>query len=262
MSSQKAMINTLMFYHWDNSLFENFVLPAGMNYSLVVDTILLQTSDFPLIITDFNTLKYAIEIWSERRVFIWAKLLATREFEYNPIENYDRTETSTNTLNRRGYGTVKGDGGINETTNVKIKNGEITHEIRGSYNDQNSGNDVNTEGVSAFNDIGFSDHEQSTLTHGLKTTRTYTNYAEVESYGLPDDISNPTESETIRNKNLSGERTDNYFDDTTTINSRIHGNIGVTTTQQMIQQERDIVQFDVINYIVEDYKKEFCILVY
>ena len=45
--------------------------------------------------------------------------------------------------------------------------------------------------------------------------------------------------------------------------SRIHGNIGVTTSQQMAQQELDIApQLNVVNYIVNAFKQRFCLLVY
>lgn len=40
------------------------------------------------------------------------------------------------------------------------------------------------------------------------------------------------------------------------------GNIGVTTTQQMIREEREIDQFDLTSEIVRSFKKRFCILVY
>lgn len=43
---------------------------------------------------------------------------------------------------------------------------------------------------------------------------------------------------------------------------RAHGNIGVTTTQQMIEQERNIVKFNIYDYIVDSFKNRFCILVY
>ena len=41
-----------------------------------------------------------------------------------------------------------------------------------------------------------------------------------------------------------------------------HGNIGVTTTQQMIQEERDIADFDLYKIIIEEFKNRFCIMVY
>lgn len=43
---------------------------------------------------------------------------------------------------------------------------------------------------------------------------------------------------------------------------RAYGNIGVTTTQQMIQQERDISMFDMEQLIIDEFKKNFCILIY
>ena len=43
---------------------------------------------------------------------------------------------------------------------------------------------------------------------------------------------------------------------------RAYGNIGVTTTQQMIEEERRIVQFNIIDYIIESFKRCFCLLIY
>lgn len=40
------------------------------------------------------------------------------------------------------------------------------------------------------------------------------------------------------------------------------GNIGVTTTQQMIKEEREIAEFNIYTYIADDYKNRFCLLVY
>lgn len=40
------------------------------------------------------------------------------------------------------------------------------------------------------------------------------------------------------------------------------GNIGVTTTQEMIRQERDVAEFNIYAYIADSFKKRFCILIY
>ena len=47
-----------------------------------------------------------------------------------------------------------------------------------------------------------------------------------------------------------------------TYNSRVHGNIGVTTTQQMIEQERRSVEFCMTEYIINDFVDRFCVGVY
>ena len=42
----------------------------------------------------------------------------------------------------------------------------------------------------------------------------------------------------------------------------IHGNIGVTTSQQMLQSELDVAKNLVADVIVDDFKNKFCIVVY
>ena len=45
--------------------------------------------------------------------------------------------------------------------------------------------------------------------------------------------------------------------------SRIHGNIGVTTSQQMLESELDLVpRLNFYKYLAEEFKRRFCILVY
>lgn len=44
---------------------------------------------------------------------------------------------------------------------------------------------------------------------------------------------------------------------------RTHGNIGVTTSQQMLEQELDVApKLNVYNYIIDSFRKRFCLLVY
>lgn len=40
------------------------------------------------------------------------------------------------------------------------------------------------------------------------------------------------------------------------------GNIGVTATQDLIQKQREVVQFNIYDFIAESFKKEFCLMVY
>lgn len=44
--------------------------------------------------------------------------------------------------------------------------------------------------------------------------------------------------------------------------ARLFGNIGVTTTQEMIQSERKVVSFDIADVVVREFKQNFCIVVY
>lgn len=44
--------------------------------------------------------------------------------------------------------------------------------------------------------------------------------------------------------------------------ARMHGNIGITTNQEMLEAERELVQFNMIDYITKSFQKEFCVMVY
>ena len=51
--------------------------------------------------------------------------------------------------------------------------------------------------------------------------------------------------------------------DAGTRTSRIHGNIGVTTSQQMLESELDLIpRLNFYRYLAEEFKRRFCILVY
>lgn len=50
--------------------------------------------------------------------------------------------------------------------------------------------------------------------------------------------------------------------DTGTIIRTEQGNIGVTSTQELIQRERDVVQFDIYKFIADEFRMRFCIGVY
>lgn len=44
--------------------------------------------------------------------------------------------------------------------------------------------------------------------------------------------------------------------------ARIWGNIGVTTTQQMIDEQRRIVKFNIMDYIIDSFIRQFCLTIY
>lgn len=50
--------------------------------------------------------------------------------------------------------------------------------------------------------------------------------------------------------------------ETATHTARLHGNIGVTTNQQMLEAERELVKFNMVDFITKSFQKEFCVMVY
>lgn len=156
--------------------------------------------------------------------------------EYNPIENYDRIEDSS----------------------TDLKHGEI-HTIVDSGNYSNnktdtaSGTDTTTEifkNTTEEYESGMND--SNTFTPDKKTTN------ESKVNGNTTDLLHGEKHTIVDSGNNSNNKTDTASGtDNTTISSRTHGNIGVTTSQQMLQSEIDLrfkMQIeDYIRFIIDKF---------
>lgn len=139
----------------------------------------------------------------------WAKLWDTLSIEYNPLENYNMTENETPA----------------ETTET-ITPAEITETITpAETTTESKPAKLTTENdVSAFNSSGYSDNEKTTTTGDVNDKGT-------ESINVDTAGTNKTEVDTAGT---------NVF---TVQNGREltrSGNIGVTTSQQMLQSEIEL----------------------
>ncbi len=186
------------------------------------------------------------------------------QMEYNPIENYDRQEERTTTPNltdidtknglenvhRHGFDSKQTGSKTDETTgDVSIRTGDITTN-RGYGKTQ-------TTSINGYNQDGFSPSEK--LEDGGRDTDT-------ETYNNLKDSTNVATTSTFNdltnNVDMNEDRTYTNIQNTHTQTgntkevSRIHGNIGVTTSQQMIQSELELRQqniiFDYIKLFIDD----------
>lgn len=72
----------------------------------------------------------------------------------------------------------------------------------------------------------------------------------------------PNTQQVIDTDDTTNGKTNNTRTDTGTLTREESGNIGVTMTQEMIQRQRDIVKFNLYEYITQEFKEQFCVMVY
>lgn len=199
---------------WDDTLFDGMVLPDDINdddtRKLIVDDIILRHGDTPLFIPEPTVMKYYITSWSARMLPIFTRMYAACTAEYNPIENYDRTEDRSET--------TKDTMGNTRTLNTSTAT---------------TGTNTTEDSVSAENVTTFSPDTRSVQTPNL---------TEADSGTIGD----------------SGN-----YNGSLTIKSNIHGNIGVTTSQQMLESELQLVpKLEIVRIISDSWAAEFCLDVY
>lgn len=69
-------------------------------------------------------------------------------------------------------------------------------------------------------------------------------------------------SDTFKDTGKSVTEGSNRTNSSGTYQSRVHGNIGVTTSMQLIEAQRKTVQFCMTQYIIDDFISRFCVGVY
>lgn len=220
-----AMLSILALYNWDNTIFNDLNVPEGMDKNDIVDNILFECAELSLLYTDPAFMKRAIKQWSNKEQNVWAKLFATENFDYNPIWNVDGTVTETETIDRDRTNDIDRTSSSDETA----------RDVTSDDTDQTT-----TDSVTGYNSTAWQDHTKSVIDSDRDITTNST-----RNISGTDNV-DEAESEDVE-RNLETRRT---------------GNIGVTTTQQMIREERDVALFNTIEFITNSFKKRFCVMVY
>lgn len=230
--------------------------------SLIVENNLTDNSKTMLAMSIFS-------IYSNK----WSKLYRILSLEYEPIENYNMTETEKTTSTNENTDTI--------TTNTTNSN-DVTETNTGT----NTSNDSeNTTGKNVITD-------SRTITENNNVTNNNSLYGFNSVSGVNSDSQNGTETRNTTDNNnhnddLKGTRTNEHSENINT--SKVtaqkndikdvkdgthtengsqdrtlsrHGNIGVTTSQQMINSEIELWQWDLFSGVFKDIDKILTIQTY
>ena len=263
--------------HFDKSLFDLFVLPEDVDKETCIDNIMLECGELETLYSDPEFMRAAIGTWSKKHYWTFEKWAKALKIEYSPLENYDRTEDwwdhsekdndNTRTLDHQDKRTL--DTQNKRTLDTENKRtldtqDEETRDISDKTTYDKTTGTVNE--VSAFDSSDYQPADQSTIDEDGTVTVDGTGTDTFTHTGT--DTMNNTGTDTLDN---TGTDTVDYSgtikdEGGETISSshggRIHGNIGVTTSQQMLQSELDIARFNLINQITDLFLTELCICVY
>ena len=172
---------------------------------------------------------------------IWDKEYATLNFEYNPISNYDMIETET------GSGTT-GNTRTNTGTQTDANTGTVSTTHTGTQGTSDNNTVSGTSSGSADRGLyGFNSSESvgDSTDSTTSTTSTTATGSSTRTDNLTD---NRTDNTTrTRTDNLSESESGTHSDTRTLTRS---GNIGVTTSQQMIEAERELNRWNYFYNIV------------
>lgn len=250
--------------------------------------------------TDVDVIRKRITNLINVRKYKYTRLYDTTLLEYNPIENYSMTEEGTDTTSASGTKTddlgaySDTTSGTDTTTITDSKTEKIGAYIDESTNTTsndvaklttttnnvttNTGSETHERKVAPFDSDTYSEQElntdtfenrknitdtetivsphidkttkQDTTTGGERENSYTTSTTDALQHGMSHDISSRSNLYTDESKG------------TTTHKLTRSGNVGVTTSQQMLESERDIAMFNFIGIVAHDIIKSICICIY
>lgn len=204
-----ASLSIYGLYSYNPQIFDNLVLPAGLDKDILVSDILTECSDFSLLYPNYDFMKMLIGVWSQKELLIWTRLHESETIVYNPIENYDRHESISRSVSSEASGESSANSKASSTGSGVSKAGRTAYDS-GTIKDV-----AQTDNINSDQSQGDSTESSSSSTSGVET-----------------------------------------------VVNHVHGNIGVTTAQQMIEGYREVSQFCVYDFIVQSFKDRFCVQVY
>ena len=283
--------------------FSGAVVPAPLNLDIVKSAIMVRCGLLTPVFNDPATFTASTTQWFMQKQWNFEHLIKIIQAEYSPIENIfelrnEKTKYGRNKTTTGGYKDTEGgkdtvalsgtdteahsgtDSIAHTGTDTEAHSGTDSVSLSGTDTEAHSGTDTTTNEISAFNASTYqADNKSSTLhgesigttygksestTHGESIGTTFghnigTTHGESigTTYGKSEDT---TYGHNVEREYKNQKDQEGGVDEI--ITSR-HGNIGVTTNQQMINEELELLRhFDVYGYIAELFENDNMIMIY
>lgn len=238
----------------ERSLFDNIVLPDGINREILKGAILMRCQEFELLWSDPDFMIDAVNIWSRKNYWTFERWVTVLNEKYDPLFNKDYYEEITDT--HTGDYDKSGTGSANGTSS-------------------NSSDYTRTDNLSQADDHTRTDNLSTTITHSEKAFND-ANFVDSQkdvtsNSGTQRNAGTVTNSGTQRN---AGTDSGSYSDGSSTTETgsdtyeNIHkyhgfGNIGITSAQELLLKEvRDVATWNMYEHIADLFASEFCVMVY
>ena len=241
--SRGILLDIIGLYNYDPTLFSAFQVPTSITWvehgpdgdtthtetipytkQNIIDNILLECAELEVLYPDPDYMKLAIGTWSTKRLYTWQRIADVLFRKYDPFVN----------INRHEWRTTKEDRDLAKSETRDLAGSE-TRDLAGTNDSTVTGN------VNAFNDSSANGVQRDKVTTDQDTTDTGS--IDTTDTGTVD----YTDTGTV----------------TTTDDYHIEGDSAIRDAQDIIRLETEQrLANDLIDIIIEDFKKRFCLMVY
>ena len=291
MSSSK--ITLIGLYNYDPTIFDNLTFPAGIVKEVAINEILLKSGEFEIVYPDPEFIKAMIAHWGTKNFRTFEKWIEALSLEFNPLYNFDRYEEYSDSRTRQDERNTTDNRTRSDTRDATD---ERIHSDIKAHSDSNSRNDskeivansetlaetssttdddtTDTKSVSAYDSNTYQPKEQDIINKDISTTNNDSSISSNQSRESTTGSESSNGNESTQG-NESGKTTENTSgvesgnatesgkeNELTQHNAHLFGNIGVTTSTQLLEDFLRVERFNIYEQIADIFITDFCVLVY
>lgn len=288
-----AKLTTIGMYQYDPTLFSDLTFPAGIDKDLAVCQILNRSGEFEVLYPNPDFFKQMITFWGKKHYRTFDKWIYALGIDFEPLYNYDRFEEfvdeklgTSATSNDRTSNTARNESidrarELEHSRNAAQSMGNSSSATTGTTGDRQSvnGETITNSGetenkVSAFDASTYSPKDFQETSSGQNTNGMQQENSRTDSTTSGESTTNTVESSAEGERESSGDqiasvegssisdRGGESRTEQTKHKAHLYGNIGVTTSAQMLQEFLDVERFNIYEQIADLFVDEFCIMVY
>lgn len=232
-----SKVTMIGMYNFDNTLFDGLIFPEGINKDIAVNEVLIRCGEFEVNYPEISFMKNMISHWGQKHFRTFQKWIDALNIEFDPLYNYDRFEEYEDTRTHK-----------NNTKSTRSESESNSSDMQSSNKTNTVTNDNNTlkRDVSAFDASTYQAKDKETTEDSQNVNGT----------------SQSTSTATGKNSLNASEGIDEAGDETSKHKAHLYGNIGVTTSTQMLEDYIRVERFNIYEQIADIFVDEFCICVY
>ena len=248
--SKITLIGMERFLNPDHSVFENMVLPEGIDREVLIGSIILRCQEFELLFSDPDFMTAAVNVWSRKNYWTFDKWVKLLNKQYDPLYNKDYYEDIHDTHEGAESGS-----GSNSLSDDHTRTDNLSHSSDFTRTDDLANtNDVTTKhSEAAFNSSSLEDKYEDVVDQDGTQTGTVRNAGTDTDTGTQRTAGSSSGS-------YSDSKNDSY------VNSHTYhgyGNIGITSAQELFMREaNDVARWNMYEHIADLFCQEFFIMVY
>lgn len=219
-------------YQYDNTIFNDMVLPTGIDADLFKQSLLMEKGEFEVLYPNPDFMKHSIQLWSAKWFRTFSEWLKGTQAQWNPIYNYDRYEEGWDDHNRKYASVNNADYSDKRTTDMEELNVLNLHDKREADLKDKRTADLSENRILNTKDSNEKNlKDESTFNNQDTTSQTKESTTEHQVAGYDSATYQPSSKDIIDNGDSKVKHTGTVTNETTGTDTTAHSGTDETTTR-------------------------------